>query len=76
MRHQLICPPSGPNVKIDEITVMIGARSLEPSQHVDVGSTLWKQSKAFENETKSDVGFSTLQNVDTLKQRRNNVAQC
>ena len=30
-------------VNTDEIVVMIGARSLEPSEHFDVGSTLFQR---------------------------------
>ena len=45
-----------------------------PSQHVNVGSTLFQRFAStlkshwsdIENETKSDVGFSTLHNVDTM----------
>ena len=61
------------NVKTDEITVMIGARPLKPSQHISVGPTLvqhygialkqrWSN---VQNETKPDVGFSMLHKVDT-----------
>ena len=34
------------NVKTDEITVMIGARPLKPSQNIDVGSTLFQRCRS------------------------------
>ena len=36
-----------------------------PSQHFNVGSTLFQDWFDVENKTKSHVGFSTLHNVDT-----------
>ena len=38
---------------------------LLPSQHFNVGPTLFQRWSDVENETKSNVGFSTLDKVDT-----------
>ena len=59
----------------------ISLNDLLPSQHFNVGSTLFQRCERWsdvENETKSDVGFSTCTTLIqrqclTFKQRRNNV---